>query len=67
MSYYECIVCIIVGMVLIKKPELLWGLSHLLGNKDEQANHVWLSVICLIGIAVFIYGLLPFARQLFKV
>ena len=67
MNYLESIICVIVGMVLIKKPEWIWKISRLLGNKNEQPKDLTLSIICVLGIVLFALGLLPIVRHLFKI
>jgi len=67
MNYFEIIVCVIAGIVLIKRPEWIWKISRLLGNKYEQPKDLTLSIICALGIVLFVCGLLPIVRYLFKI
>lgn len=67
MDYLESIICVIAGIVLIKKPEWIWKISRLLFNKDEQPKDLTLSIVCVLGIVLFTFGLLPIVRHLFKI
>ena len=67
MNYFEISACVIAGTVLIKKPEWIWKISHLLGNKNEHPKDLTLSIICILGIVLLVFGLLPLFRHLFNI
>ncbi|WHH59308.1 hypothetical protein [Petroclostridium sp. X23] len=36
MTYILCGLCIILGVALIRKPDLFWGIEHFLSVKDGE-------------------------------
>ncbi len=56
MIFILSVLCIILGIALINKPDIFWELEHFLSVKDGAPTHFYLVVKRVIGVLVVCGG-----------
>lgn len=55
MTYILCVICIILGLALIRKPDLFWEIEHYFSVRGGEPTNFYLVIRRIIGISV-VYG-----------
>jgi len=58
MTYVLCVLCIILGVVLIRKPDLFWEIEHYFSVKGGEPTSFYLELKRIVGIAVICGGVI---------
>ena len=55
MTYILCVICIILGLALIRKPDLFLEIEHYFSVRGGEPTNFYLVIRRIIGISV-VYG-----------
>lgn len=58
MTYILCVICIILGLDLIRKPDLFWKIEHYLSVRGGEPTNFYLVTRRIIGISVVCGGVI---------
>ena len=58
MTYILCVICIILGLDLIRKPDLFWKIEHYFSVRGGEPTNFYLVTRRIIGISVVCGGVI---------
>mgnify|MGYP001530108644 CR=1 FL=1 len=60
------IVCVVSGMIVTRKPELVWEIQHFFSVKNGESTEIYLKVMRGVGILMIAFGVTAFRFSAFR-
>ncbi len=60
------IVCVVSGMIVTCKPELVWEIQHFFSVKNGEPTEIYLKVMRGVGILMIAFGVTAFRFSAFR-